>query len=243
MQTRIQTAALLSGILFMMMPAAQAPEVVIPLSAEPHHHLALHNNYVNVYRVEVSPHDSVVLHRHDADAISVMLSDAEVTVRGPGKPDVRQKLSKGQIRLQASGYVHSTTIESDEPYRNVTVELLLPQTGHENLCAVVAAAKPLHCSDEQKTVSGAGYKVEPQFQTDQTRLTISRMGPHEVLTLDRTEKPELIIAMDVGIRAGEKGNAMQAGEFTWREGGSLRETFTNTTGREVALISFVFSPQ
>src|ERR1700675_374607 len=169
----------------MMMPTAQPPEV-IPLSAEPHHHLALHNNYVNVYRVQVSPHDSVVLHRHDADAISVMLSDAEVTVRSPGRPDVRQKLSKGQIRLQASGYVHSTTIESNEPYRNVTVELLLPQTGHENLCAVVAAGKPLHCSDEQKTGSSSAYKIEPQFQTDQTRLTIYRIEPHQQFTLDRT---------------------------------------------------------
>jgi hypothetical protein len=242
MQTRIQIAALLSGILFMMMPAAQAPEV-ISLSAEPHHHLALHNDYVNVYRVEVSPHDSVVLHRHDADAISVMLSNAEVTVRSPGKPNVRQKLSKGQIRLQASGYVHSTTIESDEPYRNVTVELLLPQTGQENLCAVVAAAKPLHCDDEQKSNSNFVYRIDPQFQSDRTRLTIYRVEPHRSFTLDRTEKPQLIIAMDAGIRVAEKGNAMQAGEFTWREGRSPSETFTNTTEREVALISFVFSPQ
>jgi hypothetical protein len=29
--------------------AAQAPDV-IPLASEPHHHLALHNEYVNVYR-------------------------------------------------------------------------------------------------------------------------------------------------------------------------------------------------
>jgi len=242
MKLRIRSGAFLSGMLFAAAAAAQAPEV-IPLSAEPHHHLALHNEYVNVYRVEVSPHDSVVLHRHDADAISVMLSDARVTVRSPGKPDVRQKLSKGQIRLQASGYVHSTTIESDEPYRNVTVELLLAQTGHENLCAVVAAAKPLQCEDEQKSASSIAHKTEPQFRTDQTRLTIYRVESHQTFTLEPSEKPELIIAMEAGIRAGEKGSALQAGEFTWREGGSPRETFTNTTEKEVALISFVFLPQ
>src|ERR1700676_2716370 len=241
MQTRTR-CALLSGILFVTMAAAQPPEV-IPLSAEPHHHLALRNEYVNVYQVQVAPHDSVRLHRHDADAISVMLSGSEVTVRGPGKPDVRQKLSKGQVRLQASGYVHSTTIESDEPYRNVTVELLLPQQGHENLCAVVAAAKPLHCSDEQKSGSSSAYKIEPQFQTDQSRLAIYRIEPHQQFALDRTERPDLLLAMDAGIREGEKGKTMQAGEFTWRESGGPKAIFTNTTEREVALISFVFSPR
>jgi hypothetical protein len=49
--------------------------------------------------------------------------------------------------------------------------------------------------------------------------------------------------MDPGIREAEKGNALPAGEFAWREGRSPRETFTNTTEREVALISFVFLPQ
>src|ERR1700686_1760515 len=84
---------------------------VIPLASEPHHHLALHNEYVNVYQVEVAPHDSVLLHRHEVDAISVMMSDAEVTVHAPGKADVHQKLSDGQIRLQGRGSLHSTSIK------------------------------------------------------------------------------------------------------------------------------------
>jgi hypothetical protein len=36
---------------------AQMP-TVIPLASEPHHHLALHNEYVNVYEVEVAPHET-----------------------------------------------------------------------------------------------------------------------------------------------------------------------------------------
>jgi len=31
------------------------------------------------------------------------------------------------MRLQSRGYVHSTSIEGDATYRNVTVELLFPQ--------------------------------------------------------------------------------------------------------------------
>ncbi len=105
---------------------SQSP-AVIPLSSEPHHHLALHNEYVNLYQVEVAPHDTVILHRHDFDAISAMLSDSEVTLRAPGKPDVHQTLSDRQIRLQPRSYVHSTTVEGSTTYHNVTVELLLLQ--------------------------------------------------------------------------------------------------------------------
>src|SRR2546427_6761325 len=96
---------------------------VIPLASEPHHHLALHNDYVNVYEVEVAPHDSVQLHRHEFDSISIMMSNSEVVVRAPGKPDARQKLAEGQVRLQSSGYVHSTSVEGEARSEEHTSEL------------------------------------------------------------------------------------------------------------------------
>jgi hypothetical protein len=239
MQTKILTVSFLSALICLGLPAQTAD--VIPLSAEPHHHLAFHNVYVNVYQVEVSPHDSVALHRHDADAISVMLSDSDVTVRGPGKPDNRLKLSKGQVRLQSSGYVHSTTIESEQPYRNVTVELVLAQQGHKNLCAMVAPAKPLNCSSEQD--SNSSYRVEPQFQTDHTRVTIYRLLPNQKMSLSPMERPQLFIAMDEGIRAAGEDKSMNAGDFIWLDKADRAQEFTNQTDREVALISFSFSPQ
>jgi hypothetical protein len=126
--------------------AAPQNSTVLPLAYEPHHHLALHNGYVNVFEVEVAPHDSVRLHRHDFDAISVMISEAQVTVLTPGKPDVHLKLFDGQVRLQPRGYVHATSIDGDTTYRNVTVELLLPQQGGRNRCAPVMATQPLTCA-------------------------------------------------------------------------------------------------
>jgi hypothetical protein len=72
----------------------QEPEV-LPIDAEPHHHLALKNEYVKVYQVEVAPNDAVKLHRYDTDAISLSLSESLVTVHFPGKPDTQQKLANG----------------------------------------------------------------------------------------------------------------------------------------------------
>jgi hypothetical protein len=224
--------------------AAQAPEV-IPLASEPHHHLALHNKYVNVYRVEVAPHDSVLLHRHDADAISVMMSDAQVTVRTPGKPDVRQKLADGQLRLQARGYVHSTSIDGDTAYRNVTVELLLPQRGARNLCAPVIAALPLNCPSAPPRPT-ATHLDQPQFETDQTYLTFIRVLPHQSVAFGDPGRSELIVALDAieVTTAGGKSpeNSLQPGDFAWLDVGKPVPSFKNNGDKEARLISFALKP-
>jgi quercetin dioxygenase-like cupin family protein len=225
--------------------AAQTP-TVIPLALEPHHHLALHNEYVNVYQVEVAPHDSVLLHRHDVDAISVMMSDSEVTVHAPGKPDVHQKLSDGQIRLQARGYVHSTSIDGDTRYRNVTVELLMPQQGWRNLCAPVIAAQPLNCAPGQGVAGSAGHDEQPQFETEQTSVTLVRLAPHQHVGMSDLGGPELAIALDAGITqaggsAAEK--SLHAGDFVWLESGEAARIFQNDGDKEVRFVYFVLKPK
>jgi quercetin dioxygenase-like cupin family protein len=223
--------------------SAQEP-TVIPLASEPHHHLALHNAYVNVYQVEVAPHDSVLLHRHDADAISIMLSNSEVTVRAPGKPDVHQKLSEGQLRLQARGYVHATSIDGDTTYRNVTVELLLPQQGARNLCALVIAALPLNCPSAQTPPPAATHIEQPQFETGQTYLTLIRVLPHQSAALGDPDRPELIVALDAVATAGGKGleNSLHPGDFVWLKAGKAAQVFKNNDDKEARLISFALKP-
>jgi quercetin dioxygenase-like cupin family protein len=225
--------------------AAQMP-TVLPLASEPHHHLALHNAYVNVYQVEVAPHDSVQLHRHDFDAISVMLSDAQVTVHLPGKPDVHQKLFDGQVRLQARGYVHSTSIDGDTMYRNVTVELLLPQQGARNLCAPVIAAQPLNCPGAEGSPPSSTHTEQPQYETEQTYVTLIRVLPHQIITLGDAGSSELIVPLDAAsaATAGETGpgNPLQPGDFKWIAVGHTESVLKNNNDKEVRLISVRLKP-
>ncbi|MFI5059164.1 MAG: hypothetical protein ACHQLQ_13360 [Candidatus Acidiferrales bacterium] len=222
---------------------AQEP-AVIPLASEPHHHLALHNAYVNVYQVEVAPHDSVLLHRHDADAISIMLSDSAVTVRVPGKPDVHQKLVDGQLRLQARGYVHSTSIDGDTTYRNVTVELLLPQQGARNLCATVIAALTLNCPTAQAPAPAATHIDQAQFETSQSYITLIRVLPHQSVALGDPGRPELIVALDAVAAVSGKGpeNSLRRGDFVWLEAANPSHVFKNDGDKAARLISFALKP-
>jgi hypothetical protein len=219
---------------------------VIPLSQEPHHHLALHNDYVNVYRVEVSPGDTVLLHRHDFDAISVMIDDAQVTVHTPDKPDAHQKLSNGQIRLQPKGYVHSTSIDEDsKPYRNVTVELLIPQQGERNLCAVVIAGQPLNCP-ATPSLSLATHDVVPQLETSEARVDLMRVRPRQSVDLGSASEQLLIVALDDAVIASTAGGGAEtpfhAGDFVWLKESSASRVFRNPGAAEARFVMFSLKP-
>jgi hypothetical protein len=231
------------------LPLASLAQVqtVIPLASEPHHHLALHNEYVNVYEVEVAPHDSVQLHRHDFDAISIMMSNSEVVVRAPGKPDVGQKLFEGQVRLQSSGYVHSTSIEGDTMYRNVTVELLFRQQGGRNLCAKVIATQGLNCPSERAATPNSTPMEQPQYETDQTSVTLIRVLAHQSVTAGNTGRAELIVSLDdasvATVGQAGPGNPLRRGGITWAAIGHAALVFKNNSDKEARLISFRFKPQ
>jgi hypothetical protein len=215
---------------------------VIPLKSEPHHHLVLHNDLVNVYSVEVQPKDSVLLHKHDVDAIGIMLSDAEITVRVPGKPDSHQRVLNGQLRLQQAGYVHSTTIEGDTAYRNVTVELLLPQQERRNICSGVIATLPPNCRSAQPDSSA--YSEQLQFETNQTKISLIRLKPQQSVTLDTSVQSRLVVVLDdtvvvTDVNIGPK--AFRSGDFLWSDSKSSGEIVENAGSKEVRLVSFVFA--
>lgn len=82
---------------------------------KPHHHLALHKDYVKVFNVEGAPGDSIILHSHDQDTIAIAIGDQQVTVGIPGKTIPPSKNADGQVRLQRAGYIHSTHVETASP--------------------------------------------------------------------------------------------------------------------------------
>jgi hypothetical protein len=235
---QVLAAATLS---FPLVCGAQDP-AVIPLKSEPHHRLVLHNDFVNVYSVQVQPRDSVLLHKHEFDAIGIMLSDAEITVRVPGKPDSHQKVVAGQLRLQQAGYIHSTAIDGDTAYRNVTVELLLPQQERRNICGGVISGQPLNCPSAQ--TDSSAFSEQPQFETNQTKINLIRLKPQHSVTLNASVQSRLIVVLgDTAVVSGANSppKALRSGDILWRDSNSSGEVFENAGREEARLITFVFT--
>lgn len=237
-------ALIAAALCFPLASCAQEPSVP-PLSSEPHHRLVFHNEFVNVYFVEVPPHDAVRLHKHEADAIGIVLSESEITVHAPGKPDSHQNVVKGQLRLQSAGYVHSTSIDGDTPYRNVTVELLLPQESPRNLCAAVVAAQPTHCPEPPAQLDVDRRNEQPQFQSDQTDITLIRILPGQSATLDAAAFPRLIVSLDdTDVASGNgPGKILRAGGFLWLAINATTQVFKSDSPGEIRLIAFAFKKE
>jgi hypothetical protein len=238
--------AWLTALLILPLPlAAQAPSVIL-MAEEPHHHLALHNDYVNVYNAEAGPGDGLLLHRHVRDGFAIAIGDQTVTIGIPGKPDVHAKNPDGQVRLQPSGYVHSTRVDGQATYHTIAVELLKPQTGEHNLCASVLAGKPLNCPGAEGKASPSKRIDLPQFASNETRVQTVRVLPRQDVKIANPAQSELLVALDPASITPASGSGpdelLRAGEFLWFEKGAPARTLKNGSTKEVRFVELAFKP-
>jgi hypothetical protein len=242
---KLQFACFAALSLFSVALATQAP-AMITMDQEPHHHLVLRNDYVKVFAVKVSPGDSILLHRHDHDAIAIAIGDQQVTVGIPGKPDVHLKNPDGQIRLQAIGYTHSTQVDPGSAYQTIAVELLHPQGNPRNLCAPAIAGQPLNCPDPPAKDSSAKSKPQPQFQTDQTRVQAVRVSPHQAMEVGHLPTFELIVALDRASISPLSGKgpaqALAPGDFVWLDKDGPSRTLKNEGNSDARFIEISIRP-
>src|SRR5713101_6622594 len=111
--------------LFLLIPflAAQTTSEV-EITSEPSHHLALENEYVRVFKVEVAPHAATLMHRHRHDYVFVTLGASAVSNEVEGKPPVALKLQDGETRFTPGNFAHIARNLPSTPFRNVTIEFL-----------------------------------------------------------------------------------------------------------------------
>ena len=225
--------------------AAQAPPM-ITMAEEPHHHLALHNDYVNIYNAEAAPGDSLQLHRHVYDAVAIAIGDQTVTIGIPGKPDVHAKNVDGQVRMQVKGYVHSTRNDGKEGYHTVAIELLHPQTGEQNLCATVLPGKSMNCPGGAPSASASKRTDVPQFSSSETRAQTVRVPAHQNVKIANSTQSELLVALDPAAVSPTSGSGpdetLHAGEFLWFDKGAPARTLKNGSGKEVRYVELTFKP-
>jgi hypothetical protein len=243
--------AIIAALWFLAPPLFAQSSEIITMDQEPHHHLALQNEYVKVFKVEVSPGDSIVLHRHDQDTIAIAIGEQLVTVGIPGKPDVHQKNADAQVRLQRGGYMHSTRVDGNTPYRTIAVELLHPQTNFHNVCTEVLPGQPLNCPDAAAKAS-SGYPSQPLLESNETRVRLVRVLPGQSANLGEVspawDAHQLIIALDavsISLKSGQApAKSLQPGDFEWIEGGySPGRVLQNSTDKEARFIEIVLSPE
>jgi quercetin dioxygenase-like cupin family protein len=229
---RLLCAFLFLGIL---LAAQTASEVEI--TAEPHHHAALENAYVRVFKVEVAPHQATLMHRHRHDYVFVSLGASEVENDVAGKPPVTLKLQDGETHFTPGNFAHIAKNLADTPFRNVTIEFLQDEKAHQT---------PLPKWDEERGLQVLqGGTKDIMFVQDGVRVSELDLQPGGVIPKHHHAGPHLVVAVtDLGLRSDVEGKpatlrVLKAGDIAWIEGG-YTHTVTNVGQQPAKFVALEF---
>jgi quercetin dioxygenase-like cupin family protein len=209
----------------------------VELTAEPNHHQAFENNYVRVFKVEVAPHASTLLHRHGHDYIFISLGPSQITNAVVGKPPVNVTLQDGEARFTPGNFAHVATNNVDTPFRNVTVEFLQDEAAHKNPPPPWDEERGLHVFD--------GGTQEIVFVKDGVRVTETELNPGAVMPRHHYIGPHLLVAVtDLDIRSDVEGQGPMPGHFKsgdvkWLPG-DYSHTVTNTGKQKAKFVTLEF---
>jgi quercetin dioxygenase-like cupin family protein len=190
----------------------------VEITAEPSHHLALENQYIRVFKVEVAPHTSTLMHRHRHDYVYVTIGDAHLSNEVEGKAPVEVKLTDGDTRFTAGNFAHIARNLSDQPFRNVTIELVQDDKSAQRPTpapeAAIETTFPGGRSKNFYVKSGNGVKV--------SEVTLEPGGSMPSRPFGG---PQLLVAIsDLDIRSDLRSVTpvpvkLRSGEIQWLTGG------------------------
>ena len=213
---------------------AAAPEVEI--TSEPSHHLALENEHLRVFQVEVAPNTATLLHRHRHDYLFVTLGDSHVANEVADKPPVELKLADGETRFTPGNFAHAARNLSDRPFRNVTIELM-----QDDKLRNAPSSWPMEGGDREFP----GGKIKVLFIRDGARVAISELQPGATVPSHHHDGPHLLVAVsDLEIRSDVDGMGPMPGKFKsgdvkWLPGGHTH-TLTNVGKNPAKFVTVEF---
>lgn len=204
-----------SGAALLALGQAPAQTAAVPVTGEPHHHLVYSDENVRAFDVEVPAHSSTMLHEHAVDYIWLALGDADVINAVAGKPEARLQIKDGEVHFTRGGFAHVARNESDSAFRNVTIELLKPQTNPQNICEEVIAATPISGGLRGDACGPNRTRNRLAFSTDQLTLALVQLAPREKVTVRGSTASTVLVAMDgthaqavmnITVAGGAQGN-------------------------------------
>jgi quercetin dioxygenase-like cupin family protein len=208
----------------------------VEITSEPSHHLAIENSYVRVFQVEVGPHAQTLMHRHRHDYIFVTLGGSSVENDVEGKPPVTLTLKDGEVRFVPGGFAHIAKNNSDQPFRNVTIELLQDEQARKS---------PPQWDEERALHVLTGGTQDIMFVNDGVRVSEIDLQPGGLIPTHRHEGPHLIVALtDLDLRSDVQGKGstegqLKSGDVKWVPGG-FTHILTNVGPQPARFVTLEF---
>jgi hypothetical protein len=216
------------------------------MDQEPHHRLVLQNKVVKVFHVELPPRDAFLIYRHNNDNVAVLLGTATTVSTTPGQADVLTISMAADVMFTRSGYTHSVRNIGQTAYRLISIELLRPQTGTHSICGTQLSNLKTECRAVRARETNAPRADLPEFETDQIRVTLVTIRPHQSASFGEQERDNLIILVDEAVVApsGRQGQdqTLSQGSPVWIARVSAKQVLKNNTDNELRIVTVAFKP-
>jgi hypothetical protein len=177
---------------------APAPVASVAISDEHHHHLVVANPFIQAYEVEVPPHESTLLHRHDQDYIYIVFGETDITNAVEGKPELKAHLADTTVNFAKGPFAHVARVDGNNIFRNITVQLLQPQGELKTYFPSVAAA--LDAADKDPNNIHArrmrGATEVAILETNATRALAVSVKPGAAWTAANSQHTFLVVWVD-----------------------------------------------
>jgi quercetin dioxygenase-like cupin family protein len=232
--SRAILVVLFSAILITAQTAAPSE---VEITSEGHHHLAIENEYVRVFQVDVPPHSETLLHRHRHDYVFVTLGASQVENDVVGKPPATLKLQDGETRFTPGNFAHVAKNLADTPFRNVTIEFLKDEAAHKTPPPKWDEERALHVLE--------GGTQDVMFVQDGVRVSEVDLQPGAMLPKHHHNGPHLLVAVtDLEVRSDVEGQGPMPGHFKsgdvkWLPGG-YTHTLTNVGKSPAKFVTLEF---
>ena len=238
-------ASRVAGLLFLATTTlAQQQQPVVEITSEPSHHQVLENEYVRVFDVTVAPRATTMIHRHHHDYVFVTLGDSDVVSTRVGEKPVELALKDGEVRFTPGNFAHAAANKSDQPFHNITIELLKPSTSVKNCtggcdepsCAGDAAAGNPGCPITSRRMTADQWQVSMITLPAGTKLADhAYKGPHLIVAVTPLELRSEIGTISTNIKR-------DVGGLIWAPTGTA-ETLINNSAKTAQMIILEFEPE
>jgi len=223
--------------LFLLIPFLAAQTTTeVEITSEPSHHLAVDNEYVRAFQVEIAPQAATLMHRHRHDYVFVTIGDAHISNEVEGKTPVEVKLADGDTRFAPGNFAHIARNLAEQPFRNVTIELMQDEKLRQT---------PSHWPEESGEKSFPGVRSKVLFVKDGVRVSEVNLEPGAVVPSHHHDGPHLLVAVtDLDLRSDVEGQGpmpaqFKAGDVKWLPGG-YTHTVTNVGKSPARLVTVEF---
>ena len=223
--------SLVAALLLLPFFAAAQEPAAVPLSAEPHHHLVLENSYARAYYVDVAPHESTLRHRHDLPYFAVLLSGGGAAATAAASTP-QSRADAPRAIFSPTPVSHTVPNPADTPFRNVTVELLHPQSAARNRCQEVLPNQPREQCDRPAAAKNPTLLHYAVFETSEILVEFWDLAANFTTPSWDDRFDMLLVDLD-----GPVVSAAGAASFTPAQGGVLwlpagsRPVFRTPAGR------------